>query len=94
MKVSNMIGHSGNEIANQFILTDGSNVTFQSYKSTIAIYDRKTSKLYLKGEMWDYSVTTRRYFKKFVEDETPYIYGSKGQFIKHIKENELIEVHE
>lgn len=40
IKVRNMLGNSGREIANQFVITDGNNETFQSYKSAIVRIER------------------------------------------------------
>ena len=90
MKVENMINSRGNTIANQFLLYNGVGVTFQSYKSKIAEYEPQ--RLYLIGSMWDYSVTTRRYFKQFINEETPFTYENKVQWEKEIKSNDDIEV--
>ena len=80
-------------------------LTFQSYKSEIAtlrkwnnwdieqektIYTKET--LILKGSMWDYSNTTRKYFKQFINSETPFTYENKAQWLKEIENNKNIEV--
>ena len=70
LKVRNMEGSSGKEVANQFIIENNDNVYFQSYKSVCAKYNKKTKKLTV-GRDWDYSMTTRKYLYKFIADETP-----------------------
>lgn len=86
MKVENLNGY-----ANQFVIIDGENAYFQSYKSKIAnITFDNCLKLY--GEMWDYSATTRRHFKAFINEYTPFTYENKAQWLKEIGSNESIEV--
>jgi len=64
MKVQNMQSAQGNDIANQFIITDGNKETFQSYQSIIAI--NEGGKITLDENKWDYSVTTGKYRNKFL----------------------------
>lgn len=85
MKVQNVVNTNGNTVPNQFIITDGSRVAFQSYDSLIAEYDREAGKMELHSE-WDYSRTTLKYFKQFIEDETPFIYDTKAKFEKYLDE--------
>ena len=68
MKVKNMIGRTGREVANQFIITDNkSNQYFQSYKSIIA--KRKADgSIILDGNFWDYSNTTAKYRRDFLNE--------------------------
>lgn len=79
--------------------------TFQSYKSEIATHrdwnkwDEEQEKdvhikdtLILKGNMWDYSTTTRRHFKAFINEHTPFSYENKAQWLKEIENNPSIEV--
>ena len=93
MKVENL-----NEYANQFLITDKYGTTFQSYNSKIATLNVKRVNevrfltLSLKGEMWDYSVTTRRHFKAFINEYTPFTYENKQQWLKEIENNSNIEV--
>ena len=56
-------------VKNQFVIEDGYKLTFQSYESTIAIYDRKKHLLTL-GRDWDYSTTTIKYLYMFITDCT------------------------
>ena len=68
MKVENMTSPKGNKVANQFIITDDiGNKYFQSYKSIIAkIYT--DGKVYLDSTFWDWSVTTAKYRREFLNE--------------------------
>jgi len=90
MKVENIINNRGNTVANQFIVSNGEELVFQSYDSKIVTL--KNGMLKLEGDMWDYSVTTRRHFKTFINDKTPFTYENKQQWLKEIENNEKIEV--
>ena len=90
MKVENIKNDKGNIVANQFIIYGDDKITFQSYDSEVCY--EKNGKLYLKGDVWDYSVTTRRHFKTFINDKTPFTYENKQQWLKEIENNEKIEV--
>lgn len=71
MRVKNMTsGRSGREVANQFIITDGNKIVFQSYDSTICIIDnnKKGAERITLGKHWDYSNTTRKYLYQFLYD--------------------------
>lgn len=72
--------------ANQNVVTiQGEQKTFISYDSTIADYDIQNRILYLYGDMWDYSSTTRKYFKKFINEYTQFTYIDKKQFLKELE---------
>lgn len=64
MLVSNMQSRNGNPVPNQFILSDGAKVTFQSYSSHIATVDMKNKTIEL-GVNWHYSRTTDKYRNAF-----------------------------
>ena len=68
MKVQNMTGNSGREIANQFVIQEGDIEYFQSYNSIIVKVDRSDypAKVYLDETYWDYSRTTGKYRNKFL----------------------------
>jgi len=89
MKVENMINSRGNTIANQFIIRDFNRTCFQSYRSLIAEYSEDTTDLKIYTD-WDYSRTTMKYLKQFINEETNYTYENKKQFEKLIEENENI----
>lgn len=73
MKVKNMLGSTGREVANQFIITgkEGKKAVevFQSYNSVIVkrVYGGANGvKTYLDKNTWDYSITTGRYRNQFL----------------------------
>ena len=66
MLISNMQSSRGNAVANQFIITDGNKVSFQSYASLIATVDH-TAKTIELGEDWNYSRTTDKYRNYFFD---------------------------
>ena len=66
MLISNMQSSRGNAVANQFVITDGNKVSFQSYASRIATVDH-TAKTIELGEDWHYSRTTDKYRNYFFD---------------------------
>ena len=65
MKVENMLSHNGNKVANQFIVHLPENVTvFQSYNTVIA--QNRDGKIVLDSKALDYSATTTKYLKQFL----------------------------
>lgn len=90
-----MKSDKGNDVPNQFIITDSHRKIFQSYETIICrFYKFEFNKDYLAlyNDMWDYSNTTRKYFKKFINEETPFHYENKAQWLKEIETNDSIEV--
>jgi|TARA_R110000803_G_scaffold40942_1_gene88209 hypothetical protein len=68
MKVKNMTGKMGNPVANQFSIHDDyGNHYFQSYDSII-VKSELNGKVYLDGRTWDYSNTTAKYRRKFLNE--------------------------
>jgi len=74
---------------NQYIIDVGNLVIFQSYTTMIACYDSGSGKLYL-DPYWEYSKTTMKYFKRFLEEETRIEYGTKKDFEKRLMEDDII----
>ena len=67
MFVSNMISAHGNDVPNQFVITnDNHDAYFQSYKSIIARKIEATGKVELDAKFWNYSVTTSKYLAMFL----------------------------
>ena len=64
MRVSNIINNRGNKVPNQFLINHGSIMVFQSYNSAIA--KKENGVITLDPDYWDYSVTTLRYLKIFL----------------------------
>lgn len=89
MKVKNMTSANGNKVANQFIITDGMKVTFQSYESEIVTIDYDNGTIFV-GNNWDYSVTTGKYRNKFMHDNYFHEMETKKDFQKIINAGELI----
>tara|TARA_R100000353_G_scaffold160438_1_gene120117 strand:+ start:520 stop:822 length:303 start_codon:yes stop_codon:yes gene_type:complete len=85
ISVSNIIGHSGNPIANQFEIETSDADYFQSYGSLIAkkTYENNKLVIYLDERYWDYSVTTGKYRNLFLGE-------TKRETEKKIKSGEYI----
>ncbi len=73
MKVRNMTSdRTGQEVANQFIITDDEgNQYFQSYQTIIAKRenfrpDERDRRIFLDEQSWDYSRTTGKYRNQFL----------------------------
>ena len=62
-------------------------VRFYSYGRIIADWDNTTKVLIIYDDTWDYSNTTRRYFKQFINEYTDYEYEDKKKFEKLLREN-------
>ena len=68
MKISNIIGTSGQPVKNQFLIIDDlGNKYFQSYDSMIAKIEG--GKVYLDSVYWDYSQTTGKYRNIFLGED-------------------------
>ena len=68
MKIKNFVSDKHNAIANQFEITIGEAVFFQSYKSIIAKIERGIT--YLDEVYWNYSKTTSKYRNMFLGENT------------------------
>lgn len=86
MQVTQLINGNGRPVANQIIINHDNMVTFQSYQTKICTYDKDSKTLKLYGQWWDYSNTTRKHFKTFINDFTCFGYDDKSQFVKLINE--------
>ena len=63
-QVENMRSSKGNKVANQFIITDGNKMVFQSYGSVICVKDGRN--VILDSRYWDYTQTTGKYRNQFL----------------------------
>lgn len=79
------------EHVNQFVITVGDTVYFQSYDSLCAKYNRRTAKLVL-GINGDYSMTTLKHLKIFINGYTGYTYENLPSFRKLIKQEKNIRI--
>ncbi|QDP54628.1 MAG: hypothetical protein Unbinned3459contig1002_20 [Prokaryotic dsDNA virus sp.] len=68
MKVRNMTGRTGQPVKNQFIISDGDALIFQSYNTVIAKREGygENERIYLDRDSWDYSTTTGKYRNQFL----------------------------
>lgn len=73
---------------NQVVINDTRNnvIDFISYDTLIARYNLNTNKLTLNMNWWDYSKTTRTYFKEFINSYcNGYHYEDKKTFVNDYK---------
>ena len=80
------------ENKNQFVITycdnDITYWAFQSYYSLICVYCPSTKEMIVNNNKWDYSKTTLKHLKLFINDFTCYRYENKTQFTYFLyKEN-------
>lgn len=73
-------------VKNQFVIEDDYKLTFQSYSSTIAIYERKQHLLTL-GKNWNYSTTTSKYLYLFICDCTSVFDKGENCYIDYFLNN-------
>lgn len=76
---------------NLVILENENTIYFISYQTTICEYDREKRILKLNANYWDYSQTTLKQLKYFINNYTCFNYETKKQFEKEIETNENIE---
>tara|TARA_B100000900_G_scaffold366897_1_gene343048 strand:+ start:633 stop:974 length:342 start_codon:yes stop_codon:yes gene_type:complete len=71
-KVENMLSNRSHKpVANQFKITMQNGLeVFQSYETIICIKDPRNNEIYLDKNCWDYSNTTSRYRKFFLQEDT------------------------
>lgn len=93
MQVQNMTSNKGNNIPNQFIITDEgrgalgnftSREVFQSYDSVIAVrihWPDGATDIKLDRKYWDYSTTTGKYRNQFLGE-------NKAETLKKIESGE------
>tara|TARA_R110000787_G_scaffold25608_2_gene71914 strand:+ start:119 stop:379 length:261 start_codon:yes stop_codon:yes gene_type:complete len=66
MKVENMESNKGNPVPNQFIISSNEGIFFQSYNSIICKLIE--NKVFLDKYYWNYSHTTAKYRRKFLNE--------------------------
>ena len=54
------------DVKNQFVIYTKKAIIFQSYKTAIAVYTRKTAEMYVREEK--YSQTTSKYTNRFLKE--------------------------
>ena len=84
LKIYNLEGQSGKPVVNQFVIEDGSKTWFQSYDSIIIEIDRESQKMTV-GRDWDYSRTTTKYLKIFLNEEMAWSSKEVEEFKKKLR---------
>ena len=86
------------ENKNQFVIYYKNNYTeivvFQSYRTIIAIYYPYEKELFINWHYWDYSKTTSKHLKIFINDYTIYKYDNKKQFLDFITSDNMVKLFE
>ena len=79
LKINNIVNNNGNKVANQFVIYDDikGEKHFQSYNSLVCIVSH-TKNTIIFGRDWDYSNTTMRHLRKFLQDEANIDLNSTG----------------
>ena len=66
--IYNIKNEKGNTVANQFLTIEGTDYTFTSYRTTIAILKAGSAVMFLNESVFDYSRTTTRHFLNYLEN--------------------------
>lgn len=80
------------ENRNNMLITERKNIyRFYSYNSLISEYHKESKKLVLTY-LWDFSQTTLKQLKNFVNNYTCFNYENKKQFEQEIEKNNNIMI--
>ena len=66
--IYNIKNERGNTVANQFLTIEGTDYTFTSYQTTIAILKAASAIIFINESAFDYSRTTTRHFLNYFEN--------------------------
>ena len=66
--IYNIKNERGNTVANQFLSIEGTDYTFISYQTTIAVLKAASAFMLLNRDVFDYSRTTTRHFLNYLEN--------------------------
>lgn len=66
--IYNIKNERGNNVANQFLSIEGTDYTFISYETTIAILKAASGTMFINKSVFDYSRTTTRHFLNYLEN--------------------------
>ena len=66
--IYNIKNERGNTVANQFLTIEGTDYTFTSYRTTIAVLKAGSAVIFLNKSVFDYSRTTTRHFLNYLEN--------------------------
>ena len=66
--IYNIKNERGNIVANQFLSIEGTDYTFISYQTSIAVLKAGSATLFINKSVFDYSRTTTRHFLNYLEN--------------------------
>ena len=66
--IYNIKNEKGNTVTNQFLTIEGTDYTFTSYRTTIAVLKAGSAVIFLNKSVFDYSRTTTRHFLNYLEN--------------------------
>lgn len=66
--IYNIKNERGNTVANQFLIIEGTNYTFISYETPIAVLKAASAIMFINESAFDYSRTTTRHFLNYFEN--------------------------
>ena len=66
--IYNIKNEKGNTVANQFLTIEGTDYTFTSYRTTIAVFKASSGVMFLNRRAFSYSRTTTRHFLNYLEN--------------------------
>lgn len=66
--IYNIKNERGNTVANQFLTIEGTDYTFTSYRTTIAILKAASAIMFINESAFNYSRTTSRHFLNYLEN--------------------------
>lgn len=84
--IYNIKNERGNAVANQFVTMEGTNYTFTSYRTTIAILKVASGTIFINKSVFDYSRTTTRHFLNYLENMLTFEKPTRKQVEKWIKQ--------
>ena len=66
--IYNIKNERGNTVANQFLIIEGTDYTFTSYRTTIATLKAASGIMFINNSVFYYSRTTTRHFLNYLEN--------------------------
>ena len=66
--IYNIKNEKGNAVATQFLTIEGTDYTFVSYQTTIAVLKAASATIFINKSVFDYSRTTTRHFLNYFEN--------------------------
>ena len=66
--IYNIKNEKGNTVANQFLTIEGTDYTFTSYRTPIAMLKASSGVMFLNESVFNYSRTTTRHFLNYLEN--------------------------